>query len=128
MHACGCARHRRQETNVLIVSVLFAVVVNLALRSNSQGRIEVVGMRKLTIVVGLGAFPVTIMGDPEIEDEVPRPSRVLEVADNLDVAMLLSPRVTGRDAELCSHLMTGITEERPKNWGGSWIACSGFGI
>jgi len=83
-------------------------------------------MRKLNI------FPVTIMGDPEIEDEVPRPSRVLEVADNLDVAtreiccllvliqyplhhVLLSPRVTGRDAELCSHLMTGCTEERPKN-------------
>ena len=49
---------------------------------------------------------------PEIEDEVPRPSRVLEVADNLDVATLLSPRVTGRDAEVCSHLMTGRTEER----------------
>ena len=61
MHACGCARHRRQETNVLIVSVLFAVVVNLALRSNAQGRIEVVGMRKLTILVGLGAFSVMIM-------------------------------------------------------------------
>ena len=60
MHACRCARNRRQETNVLIVSVLFAVVVNLALRSISQGCIEVVGMRKLTIVVGLGAFPVTI--------------------------------------------------------------------
>ena len=89
MHAGGCARNRRQETNVLI-SVLFAVVVNLALRSNAQGRIEVVGMCKLTIMVGLGAFPVTIMGDPEIEDEVPRPSRVLEVADNLDVAALLS--------------------------------------
>ena len=72
MHACGCARNRRQETNVLIVSVLFAVVVNLALRSKAQGRIEVVGMCKLTIMVGLGAFPVTIMGDPEIEDEVPR--------------------------------------------------------
>ena len=50
VHACGCARNRSQETNVLIVSVLFAVVVNhLALRSNAhwQGRIrvEVVGMR-----------------------------------------------------------------------------------
>ena len=67
--ACGCARNRSQETNVLIVSVLFAVVVNLALRSNAQGRIEVVGMRKLTILVGLGAFPVTIMGHPEIGDE-----------------------------------------------------------
>ena len=64
VNACGCARNRRQETNVLIVSVLFAVVVNLALRSNSQGRIEVVGMRKLTIVVFVGwaAFPVTIVG------------------------------------------------------------------
>jgi len=77
--ACGCARNRRQETKVLVVCVLFAVVVNLALRSNAQGRIEVVGMRKLPILVGLGAFPVTIMGNPEIE--VPRPSRVLEVAD-----------------------------------------------
>ena len=56
MHACGCARNRRQETNVLIVSVLFAVVVNLALRSNAQGRIEDVGMRKLTILVGLGMY------------------------------------------------------------------------
>ena len=33
-------------------------------------------MRKLTIVVGLGAFPVTIVGGPEIEDELPRPTRV----------------------------------------------------
>ena len=32
MHACGCVRNRRQETNVLIVSILPAVVVNLALR------------------------------------------------------------------------------------------------
>ena len=37
VHACGCARNRSQETNVLIVSVLFAVVVNLALRSKARG-------------------------------------------------------------------------------------------
>ena len=115
MHACGGARNRRQETNVLIVSILPAVVVNLALRSNAQGRIKVAGMRKLPILVGLGASAISLVGDPEIEDEVPRPSRVLEVVDNLDVATLLSPRVTGRDAELCSHLMTGSTEERSKN-------------
>ena len=93
MHACGCARNRSQETNVLIVSVRFAVVVNLALRSNAQGRIEVVGMRKLTILVGVGRFFRNDQGDPEVEDEVPRPSRVLEVVDNLDVATLLSRRV-----------------------------------
>ena len=115
MHACGGARNRRQETNVLIVSILPAVVVNLALRSNAQGRIKVAGMRKLPILVGLGASAIAVVGNPEIEDEVPRPSRVLEVVDNLDVATLLSPRVTGRDAELCAHLMTGSTEERSKN-------------
>ena len=41
MHACGGARNRRQEGDVLIVSVLIAIVVNLALRSNAQGRIKV---------------------------------------------------------------------------------------
>ena len=48
-------------------------------------------MRKLPILVGLGASAISLVGDPEIEDEVPRPSRVLEVVDNLDVATLLSP-------------------------------------
>ena len=72
-------------------------------------------MRKLPILVGLGASAISLVGDPEIEDEVPRPSRVLEVADNLDVAAFLSRGVTGRDAELRSHLMTGCAEERPKN-------------
>ena len=44
-------RNRRQETNVPIVSVLCAVVVNLALRSNAHGRIEV--RRVLTPEKGL---------------------------------------------------------------------------
>ena len=43
MHACGGARNRRQEGDVLIVSVLVAIGVNLALRSNAQGRIKVPG-------------------------------------------------------------------------------------
>ena len=115
VHACGGARNRRQESNVLIVSILPAVFVNLTLRSNAHGRIKVAGMRKLPILVGLGGSAVAVVGDPQIEHEVPRPSRVLEVVDNLDVATLLSPRVTGRDAELCAHLMTGSTEERSKN-------------
>ena len=54
MHACGGARNRRQETNVLIVSILPAVVVNLALRSNAQGRIKVAGMRKTFFSSTLG--------------------------------------------------------------------------
>ena len=88
MHACGGARNRRQEGDVLIVSVLVAIVVNLALRSNAQGRIKVPGVRQLPILVGLGASAIAVVGNPEIEDEVPRPSRVLEVVDNLDVAAL----------------------------------------
>ena len=62
VHACGGARSRRQETNVLIVSILPAVVVNLALRSNAQGRIKVAGMRKLPILVGLGASAISFVG------------------------------------------------------------------
>ena len=69
----------------------------------------------MPILVGLGASAIAVVGNPEIEDEVPSPSRVLEVVDNLDVAALLSRRVTGRDAELCAHLMTSSTEERSKN-------------
>ena len=77
MHACGGARNRRQEGDVLIVSVLVAIGVNLALRSNAQGRIKVPGVRQLPILVGLGASAIAVVGDAEIEDEVPRPSRIL---------------------------------------------------
>ena len=54
------------ERDVLIVSVLCAVVVNLALRSNAQGRIKVPGVRQLPILVGLGASAITVVGNPEI--------------------------------------------------------------
>ena len=61
MHACGGARNRRQEGDVLIVSVLVAIGVNLALRSNAQGRIKVPGpgvrQPELPILVGLGTQP-----------------------------------------------------------------------
>ena len=95
MHACGGARNRRQEGDVLIVSVLVAIGVNLALRSNAQGRIKVPGVSQLPILVGLGASAIAVVGNPEIEDEVPRPSRVLEVVDNLDVAALPAVRKSG---------------------------------
>jgi len=75
VHACGGARNRRQESNVLIVSILPAVFVNLTLRSNAQGRIKVAGMRKLSILVGLGGSAVAVVGDPQIEHEVPRQPR-----------------------------------------------------
>ena len=58
----------------------------------------------MPILVGLGAFAIAVVRNPEIEDEVPRPSRVLEVVHNLDVATLLSRRVTGRDAN-CVHTL-----------------------
>ena len=60
MHACGGARNRRQEGDVLIVSVLVAIGVNLALRSNAQGRIKVPGVRQLPILVGLGASAIVV--------------------------------------------------------------------
>ena len=69
----------------------------------------------MPILVGLGASAIAVVGNPEIEDEVPRPSRVLKVVDNLDVAALLSRRVARRNAKLCAHLMPSSTEERSKN-------------
>ena len=92
MTPCGC--NRRQEGDVLTVSALSAVIIDVTPRSNAQGRIGVAEMREQSVVVGVGTTPVTIVG----EDEVP-PSRVFgEVADDLVVATLLSPIFTARDA------------------------------
>ena len=63
MHACGGARNRRQEGDVLIVSVLIAIVVNLALHSNAQGCIEV-GCVNKSFLVGLSALP-----EPAVREE-----------------------------------------------------------
>ncbi len=85
----ACAHDRRQESNVLIVSVLALILLDLALRSEVQERIEVQGVCEFAIVFGLGATPLAVVGDAKIEDEVPRLGRVLEVVDELDVAALL---------------------------------------
>ena len=60
------------------------------------------GVGEQAVVVELGTSPMTIVGDAEIEDEVPQPG-VLEAVDELDVAVLLP--FTGRAAALRAHLM-----------------------
>ncbi len=45
VHAGGCGHTGGEKRNVLIVSVLLPVAVNFALRSETQGRVEVLGMR-----------------------------------------------------------------------------------
>ena len=115
MHACGCAHDRGQACDVLVVSVLALILINLALRSEVQGRIEILGVGERATVVGLGTTPIAIVGEAEIEDEVPGPGRVLKVADDLDVASLLPARFASRDAKLRAHLVAGRAEERVKD-------------
>ena len=74
-------------------SILALKLINLALHSEVQGRIEILGVGERAIVVGLGTTPIAIVGEAEIEDEVPGPGRVLKVADDLRGSM--SPRFSG---------------------------------
>jgi hypothetical protein len=45
LQACTCADNGGEKRNVLIVSVLLPIAICLALRSKTQRRIEVLGMR-----------------------------------------------------------------------------------
>ena len=89
------------------------VLLNLAVHSEAQRRAEVTGVCEVPIVRGVGTTPVSIMRQSEIEDEVSRSGRVLDVVDDLDVAALLP--FAGRDAELRARLMASRAEERAKH-------------
>ena len=69
MHAGGCACDG--EKNVLIVSVLLPIAIDLALRSNMQRRVDVVWVGQTPILQGVAATPITVMGDAEVEDQAP---------------------------------------------------------
>jgi len=47
--------------NVLIVSVLLPIVVNFTLRSKTQRRIEVLGMRWQTFLLHMSTAPKTVV-------------------------------------------------------------------
>ena len=57
-----------EKRNVLIVSVVLPVTVNFALRSETQGGVEVLGMREQTVLCNVGRRPKPVMRDGQVED------------------------------------------------------------
>jgi hypothetical protein len=63
-----------EKRNVLIVSVLLPIAIDLALRSNMQKRVDVLRVCQAPILQGVAATPITVMGDAEVEDQAPAPA------------------------------------------------------
>jgi hypothetical protein len=90
VHACACADNGGEKRNVLIVSVLLPIDVNLALRSKTQRRIDVHGMRFQTVLLHVATAPQTVVGHGQVEDQAPAARCILEVAAELHVAAPLA--------------------------------------
>ena len=71
MHACAGADNGGEKRTVLIVNILLPIAIDLALRSNIQRRVDVLRVCKATILQGVAATPITVMGDVEVEDQAP---------------------------------------------------------
>ena len=56
-HACAGADTGGEKRNVLIVSVLLPIAIDLALRSNMQRRVDVVWVGQTPILQGVAATP-----------------------------------------------------------------------
>ena len=62
MHACACADNGGEKTNVLIVSVWLPIAIDLALRSKTQTRVDVLRVCQAPILQGAAATPIKFMG------------------------------------------------------------------
>ena len=70
LHAGGGAENGWEKRNVLIVSVLLPIAIDLALRSNVQRRVDVLEVCQAPILQRVAATPITV-GDAEVEDQAP---------------------------------------------------------
>ena len=61
MHACGGADNGREKRNVVIVSVLFPIAMDLALRCNTQRRVDVLRMREEPVLLRVATRAETLM-------------------------------------------------------------------
>jgi hypothetical protein len=77
VHAGGCACDGGEKRNVLIVSVLLPITIDLALRCNLSRRVDVTGVGQTPILQGVAATPITVMGYVEVEDQALAASLVL---------------------------------------------------
>ena len=71
MHACAGADSGAEKRNVLIVSALLPLAIDLALRSNAQRRVDVLRVCQAPILQGVAATPITV-GHAQVEDQAAR--------------------------------------------------------
>ena len=95
MHAGGGTNDRGEKRNV-IVGVLLLIGSNLALRSNTQRRIQILRVRQAPVLLYVAGRPKPVMGDAEVKHETPAPG--LEIVPDLNIAAPLAR--AGRHAML----------------------------
>ncbi len=62
MHAGGSAKNGGEKRNVLIVNEWLPIAIDLALRSKTQTRVDVLRVCQAPILQGAAATPITFMG------------------------------------------------------------------
>ncbi len=90
MHAGGGADNGGEKRNVLLVSQLLPIAIDLALRSNMKRRVDVLRVCQFAILQGVAATPITFLRDAEVEDQASVASLVSEVVPKLHVAAPLA--------------------------------------
>ena len=88
VHTGGSGHDGGEKRNVLAVSVLLHISIDLALRSETQGQVDVLRDRQVAILQGVAATPITVVHDAEVEDQAAR--LVLKVVPDLYVTAPLA--------------------------------------
>ncbi len=95
MHAVGGADNGGEKRNVLIVSVLLPIIIDLALRSKAHlGPAE----REQPTLQGVATSPEAVVRNAKVEEQAPAASLVSQVVTDFHVAAPLAR--AGRDSVL----------------------------
>ena len=111
MHAGGGTNDRGEKRNV-IVGVLLLIGSNLALRSNTQRRVQILRVRQAPVLLYVAGRPKPVMGDAEVKHETPASGLRLEIVLDLNIAAPLAR--AGRHAMLSPYRVSGRAEQRPQ--------------
>ncbi len=90
MHAGGSGENGEEKRNVLNVSVVLPIAIDLAMRSNVQRRVDVLWVCQASVLLRVATAPKAFMRDAEVEDQAPAASLVSQVVAKLDVAAQLA--------------------------------------
>jgi hypothetical protein len=74
VRAGGGADNGGEKRNILVVSVLLPIIIDLALRSKTQRRIEVLRKREQPVLLRVATAPkafIRFMCDTLVEDQAP---------------------------------------------------------